>query len=207
MAEERGVRLARSLYEHPWIIARGARAATWSRSIRRLARTPALPGAVVFVGGSSIALWKSLGDDLAPFPVVRAGFGGAHVSHCLAFADELVLRHAPSRVVMYAGENDVIAGKSVAAIVADVASLAARIRAPLLFLTTKVSPQCRARAEVFAALDAAVRAAGIDTLDVTTPLLDARGAPRREMFAWDGLHLSRRGYEAWATAVRPALTS
>ena len=36
-------------------------------------------------------------------------------------------------------------------------------------------------------------------------MLDARGQPKRELFANDGLHLSERGYQVWREVVDSSL--
>jgi lysophospholipase L1-like esterase len=42
-------------------------------------------------------------------------------------------------------------------------------------------------------------------LDVFTPMLDASGRPRPELFQPDGLHLTPAGYLVWREVVAPAL--
>jgi len=43
------------------------------------AASPPLPGAIVFVGSSSIRLWDDLEGDMAPLRVLNRGFGGAQM--------------------------------------------------------------------------------------------------------------------------------
>jgi lysophospholipase L1-like esterase len=42
-------------------------------------------------------------------------------------------------------------------------------------------------------------------LDVFTPMLDAAGNPRVELFVKDRLHLNGEGYKLWAGIVKPVL--
>ncbi|MFM7151117.1 MAG: GDSL-type esterase/lipase family protein, partial [Gemmataceae bacterium] len=42
-------------------------------------------------------------------------------------------------------------------------------------------------------------------VDVTHPMLDSQGWPRRELFERDGLHLSEEGYRLWTRLVEPFL--
>ena len=42
-------------------------------------------------------------------------------------------------------------------------------------------------------------------LDIATPMLGASGEPRGELFAFDGLHLSREGYRVWTDVIRSRL--
>ena len=42
-------------------------------------------------------------------------------------------------------------------------------------------------------------------IDVATPMLDADGRPRAELFLEDGLHMNREGYALWRGIVAPYL--
>jgi hypothetical protein len=66
---------------------------------------------VLFVGSSSIRLW----DLEKSFPeknYLNRGFGGSQIADSIAYVDQLVLKHKPEVVLMYAGDNDIAAGKS-----------------------------------------------------------------------------------------------
>ncbi len=82
----------------------------WESAIRTFEesdrRDPPAPGGIVFTGSSSIRLWKSLEEDMAPLPVLNRGFGGAHLAHVNTYASRIVFLHRPSAVVLYAGDND-----------------------------------------------------------------------------------------------------
>jgi lysophospholipase L1-like esterase len=176
---------------------------------------PAAP--IVFVGSSSFRLWKDLSDALAGFPVVNHGFGGSHLSDIRHFLDRLVLRHHPSRVVMYAGDNDLAAGKSPETVLADFQSLVTEIRkelgpVPVDFVTIKPSPsrlallhdQKRANRLV---TDYCASAPGLSVIDIWTPMIDRQGAPREELFQSDRLHLNAEGYRIWTDVFRRHLES
>ena len=42
-------------------------------------------------------------------------------------------------------------------------------------------------------------------VDAGASLCDGRGRARRELFRWDGIHLSPAGYAAWSPGVKHAL--
>jgi lysophospholipase L1-like esterase len=44
-------------------------------------------------------------------------------------------------------------------------------------------------------------------VDVEPGMLGSGGLPRDELFAKDGLHLNDKGYELWASLLRPHLVS
>jgi len=178
------------------------------------ARPPA-PGGIVFVGSSSIRFWSSLAEDMAPLPVIRRGYGGAHLSHLVHDAPRIVIPYAPRAVVVYAGDNDIGADKSADAVVADFEALLALIHGALPdtdvhFLTIKPS---RLRWSLWPEMEKvnvriAERAASdprLHVIDVGRVLLGPDGMPDKSFFRFDGLHLNAKGYAAWTSVVRPIL--
>ena len=69
-------------------------------------------GAVLFVGSSSIRLWKTLAKDFAGYEVINRGFGGSQLADSVVLADRIVIAYAPKMVLLYAGDNDIAAGKT-----------------------------------------------------------------------------------------------
>lgn len=175
------------------------------------------PGPVLFTGSSSIRLWDTLEADMAPLRVLNRGFGGAHMSHVLHFADRIIAPYAPRALVVYAGDNDIAAGKSPETVVADFEALVAHVREkqptlPIYFITIKAS---RARWELWPQMaeanariaEIAANDPSITVLDVSSPMLAlGRGeAPPSELFWIDGLHLTDEGYALWTEVVRRRL--
>ena len=172
-------------------------------------------GGVVFVGSSSIRLWQTLADDMAPTPVVHRGFGGSKLFDAIYFSDELVSKHAPSVVVVFSGTND-IAGKSPksAVEVRDLfRRLVARLRGPdpdLTICHIAITPTL-AREQHISIVKEANRLIRSDCdadpqlefVDPTIDLLDASGRPDQQWFASDRLHLNKRGYAIWTRHIRP----
>src|SRR4051812_15130658 len=74
-------------------------------------QSPPPSGVIVFVGSSSIRKWTSLSADFPGHTVLNRGFGGSQVADSVAYADRIVTPYAPPLVVMYAGSNDLHAGK------------------------------------------------------------------------------------------------
>jgi hypothetical protein len=49
-------------------------------------------------------------------------------------------------------------------------------------------------------------AQGVTFLDVSSPMLEANGAPKAELMPWYSLHLTPKGYELWTSIIKPVLT-
>ena len=86
---------------------------------------------IVFVGSSSIRRWTSLGADFPGFPVVNHGFGGSQLADSVNFADRIITPCQPRQVVIYAGGNDINAGKDPEVVYGDFVALVTRIRGRL----------------------------------------------------------------------------
>ena len=177
--------------------------------------SPPPAGAVLFVGSSSIRMWKSIPDDFKPMPTIARGIGGSRISDQVHYAERLVIRYRPSQIVFYAGDNDVWAGKTPEQILADFKEFVATVRKalpkpPIHFLAIKPSPS---RAKVWPQAREANRLvreyteteAALTFIDVATPMLDADGKPRTDLFLKDMLHLNRKGYEIWIPPVKAAI--
>lgn len=49
--------------------------------------------AILFIGSSSIRLWDNIAKDMAPYPVIRRGYGGAKFSDLIFYTERLVSPH------------------------------------------------------------------------------------------------------------------
>ncbi len=191
----------------------------WADDMARFAAedaaSPPPADPVVFTGSSSVRMWQTLAADFPGVPVLNRGFGGSQVRDAVWYADQVAIRYRPRQVLVYAGENDIDAGRSPEQVLADMEAFAARLRRDLPevrigILAIKPSPsriaQLPRQQEANRLLRSwALTRDGIDFIDVATPMLDAAGQPRRELFLDDMLHLDAKGYALWRGIVAPYL--
>jgi lysophospholipase L1-like esterase len=193
--------------------------AQWEREIAAFEAAdktnPPPTGAILFVGSSSIRLWKSLAEDFKGIPVINRGFGGSQMADSVFYADRIVLPYRPRQIVVYAGDNDLAAGKTPHAVLSDFQALVAKVHGALpetriCFLSIKPSParwtlveRMREANRLIAEYARATN--GLAFIDVFTPMLGEDGQPRPELFAADKLHLNETGYRLWSSTVRPYL--
>lgn len=193
-----------------------AQAERWTEAMaaferQDLERAP-VAGGIVFVGSSTVKNWD-VPRDFPDVPVVNRGFGGSQIVDAIAHADLLVIRHRPRTVVFYAGDNDLAAGKPPRQVAADFRIFVAKVHAALpatriVFIGIKPSIQRWALIANIRETNALIRAYcerddRLGYVDVDGAMLGWDEAPRMELFAEDGLHLSRKGYELWAILLRP----
>ncbi len=192
----------------------------WEKAIRAFeAQDRAQPppkGAILFVGSSSARLWD-LAKCFPKLTTINRGFGGSQFIDAAYYADRIILPYRPRAIVVYDGDNDLAAGKRPEQVLADCRMLVRRIhkalpKARIIVLSVKVcESRWRLRDKVLrvnAMIEKlAHRDPRITYLDVATPLLNADGRPRNELFLKDKLHLNAEGYRIWSSIVRPHISS
>ena len=172
---------------------------------------PACP--VLLVGSSSIRLWKTLAEDMAPLPVLNRGFGGSTIAQSNMYFDRVVAPYRPRAIVFYAGKNDLDSGTAPAAAAADFRRFMELKRArlgntPVFYISAKPSKLRFAQFARQSELNAAIRSmAGKDLtfIDVVTPML--RDGQPQDLYVEDGLHMNAAGYAIWRGLVRDALAA
>lgn len=193
--------------------------ARWAKDIDALtandATRPPPAGGVVFVGSSSIRLWKTLAEDFPGVPVINRGFGGSQLEDSVHYIDRIVIAYRPRTVVLFAGSNDLWSGKSPEAVAADFTAFRTKLHAALpetklIFLSINPAPS-RARIhglmeETNALIEADCAGDPRCTfVDIATPMLDASGGTRPELFVKDQLHMNADGYAIWKRVLAPHL--
>lgn len=176
---------------------------------------PPPPGGILFAGSSSIRLWKTLEADFPGYPVINRGFGGSQIADSTAVAERIILPCQPRVVLLYAGDNDLAAGKSPQQVAEDFKAFVAKISAALprvqiAFIAIKPSPSRWKLAEKVREANALIkdfteRNPRLRFIDVYTPMIGANGEPRKSLFIADQLHMNPSGYALWTSLIRPHL--
>ena len=177
---------------------------------------------IVFTGSSTIRFWSTLPSDMSPLPVLNRGFGGSRIHDVTYYADRAVLRYKPRAIVFYAGENDMAGAlwsrkRTPQEVRDDFRKFCEKIFAaapstPIYFISIK--PPKRRIAE-WPHMQVANRLIRdycasdnrLHYIDIVPPMSDAQGSPRRDLYAWDGLHMNAAGYAIWISVVKAALTA
>ena len=95
----------------------------WGKEIRAFEEAdktnPPPRGAILFIGSSTIRCWTNLAQAFPGHQVINRGFGGSHLSDSVAFMDRIVTPYRPKLIFLYAGDNDIAAGKSPEEVLSD----------------------------------------------------------------------------------------
>lgn len=205
----------------PWRIVLGAEhnLAKWEKDITAFEQkdrtSPPPKGAVLFIGSSTIKLWKTLAQDFSDHRVINRGFGGSEICDSTHFAERIIFPYEPQMIFLRAGGNDIAAGKSPEQVFTDFKDFVATIHAKfpnteIVFIGLCPSVRRWKNAAKEKTLNTLV--AGyvnslphtkyIETYDMS---LGADGKPRPDLFIFDQLHFNAAGYKLLAERVRPYL--
>jgi lysophospholipase L1-like esterase len=177
---------------------------------------PPPENAIVFVGSSSFRMWKNLEEDFPGHTVINRGFGGSSLPHVIDYADEIVIPYKPKQVVVYCGENDFMTDTVTSEIVVDrFRQLFSPLRkgipaAEIVFVSMKPSPSRQHLMPQISAANESIkdflkRQRHATYVNIWDPMLDSNGAPRKELFLADMLHMNEKGYAIWQKALEPHL--
>lgn len=200
-------------------LSQNAEVMKWEREISEFERVDKLSAPkkkpIVFTGSSSIRMWKSLDRDFGGKTVLNRGFGGSQTDAVVYYADRVILPYKPKQVVIYIGDNDLAAGKSVEKVFSDLKELFGRIRkdapkATITFISIKPSPSRWKLIDSIKELNGLVENY-LSTLkrgqyvDIFNPMLEGTGRPKPEHFLSDSLHMTPAGYAMWTRVLKPYL--
>ena len=194
---------------------------SWENDIRlfeHLDSTETYPdSAILFAGSSSIRLWSTLAQDMAPYPVIQRGYGGAKLSDLAVYAGNIFYAH-PCRAIVLFIANDIagnIEDKSPEEVARLFRIVLKTIRekypdTPVYWIATTPTAS---RWNVWPAIAEANRLIEEfcnrkdNTYFIRTDFafLDASGQPREELFLPDKLHLNAEGYAVWAEIIKKEL--
>ncbi len=170
--------------------------------------------ATLFVGSSSVRFWPTA-ERFPGLPLVNRGFGGAHLSDVNHHVEVTVLKYRPSVVVLYAGDNDIAAGKDRHDVFEDFETFVELVRASvpgtrIVWLPIKPSlarwelwPEMMATNDLVREMTE--RHPDLYYADVATPMLGQDGEPMAELFVGDGLHMTPAGYDIWTEVLQSTL--
>lgn len=193
----------------------------WLKEINALTANdttqPPAAGGVVFVGSSSIRLWRTLADDFPGVATINRGFGGSELADSLHYIDRIVLPYQPRQVVVFAGTNDLNNGKTPEAVAGAFKAFRTRLhdalpKAKLLYISITLAPS---RANIHEAMRAANKLIAADCatdprctfVDINAPMAGDKPAPGPELFVADQLHLNAAGYAIWTKVLAPFLAA
>ncbi|MEB0262447.1 MULTISPECIES: GDSL-type esterase/lipase family protein [unclassified Mucilaginibacter] len=177
-------------------------------------KMPAKNG-ILFIGSSSIRKWTDLEQRFSDKPIIRRGVGGCTIEQLVSYYTPYILYpYHPRKIFIYAGENDIAAGKTGKFTARQFYTLWAMVKqnlpnAEIYYMAIKQSPS---RAKYFSEVRIANEMVRnfIKTrkkthyVDVASVILDpTTKTPDTSLFESDMLHLNSKGYDKWQAVLLP----
>jgi lysophospholipase L1-like esterase len=172
-------------------------------------------GGIVFIGSSSIRIWKTLAADFPDQKVLNRGMGGSELADSTFFAERAIFPYAPRLVVLYAGTNDLNNGQSPDKVVEDFKAFVVKVHSQLphteiAYISIAGNPARWAQVEKVKEVNKRIeeitkKEPGLKFIDVFTPMLGPDGLPKPDIFLSDKLHMNEKGYAIWKEVVAPFL--
>ena len=195
----------------------GRNTTSWEKDMQAFVeadrKNPPPTNAVLFVGSSSIRLWKTLETDFPKHHVINRGFGGSILIDSIYFADRIITPYRPRMVVVYAGTNDINDGKKPAEVEGDFRALTAKIHTVLpetriVFISVAANPKrWSQRKDIRDANGRVSRFCDTDDrlvfVDAFSNMLGPDGNPLPDIFVEDRLHMNAKGYAMWTELITP----
>ncbi len=177
------------------------------------------PNAILFVGSSSIRRWDTIRQDMAPYPVIQRGYGGAKFSDLAYYIDRIALPHQFRAMVIFVG-NDISGNEKdktpeeIVRFFQHTVRVIRQERPQVPIFCIDVRPSI-ARWQVWPETVVANRALEVACeqdpnlyfLKTADLLLNEAGQPRSELLDEDELHLNADGYRVWAKRIKQVLQS
>ncbi len=170
---------------------------------------------ILFIGSSTIRLWKTLADDFPGHKVINRGFGGSEIVDSTHFADRLIFPHKPRQIFLRAGGNDLHAGRTPSEVATDYLWFVRTVQEHLpgteiLFIALSPAPARWGDGDKTRELNRLIRQMALELprvgfVDAYDISLTPDGRARPELFVKDRLHFGPEGYKLLAERVRPFL--
>lgn len=173
---------------------------------------------VLFFGSSSIRMWNTLAEDMAPLKVINRGYGGATLRDIFYNYERVFAHYQPKAIVLFC-DNDISGDPNHDVTIADNIDLYRMIftrlskeypDAPRYFLSIKYTEArkgIRHKQQMLNEMmqEIAERTGLFTYVDVNSLLLNEDGNPDPKYFLGDRLHITREAYALWAEELKRAM--
>lgn len=172
---------------------------------------------ILFVGSSSIRLWKTLKQDMEPYPIIQRGYGGAHFRDLIFFTERILSDHQIQMLVCFVA-NDISGSpqderpKQVLKLFKFFVKQVREKHPQIPILQIAITPT-KSRWGKWSEIDKVnqlfktycEKTKNVYFVNTVPAFLDEKGMPKPEWFVSDQLHLNKKGYGVWSSLIRTAI--
>ncbi len=182
---------------------------------------------LLFVGSSSIRLWDDIEQDMAPYTVVKRGYGGAHYYDLIHYVSRLVQGHGKAQGVVIFVANDITGEQSWDTLHRDLKPV--QIKRLFKAVTKKIHKTLNKELPIFviettptpnrwAVWEQTSKANDLikqytkrhpDLFYISTRdfFINKLGIANPKLFLKDSLHLNSSGYKLWSEIIKKELNN
>ena len=186
---------------------------------KALNKIDAPENALLFLGSSSIRLWETLSQDMAPYPVIQRGYGGANLRDAIFYTEALLGDYQPAMIIGFIA-NDIKgdpADESPAKVKRLFKFFLKQIRkqhpeTPFLWVEITPTKSRWAQWKDIQKVNQKIKAycnkrPNLYFVETADAFLTQEGLPRTDLFVADQLHLNPQGYALWSSIIRKQIES
>jgi len=173
--------------------------------------------AILFAGSSSIRLWSTLKEDVAPYPVIQRGFGGSKFSDMAVYAKRIIYPHQFKALVIFEA-NDITGSKTdktpaeVDKLFRNIVKTVRKKYADQPIFLFEITPT-KSRWAVWPTVkqtnqmlkETCSKLHNTYFIETASSYLNKDGVPRNELFIKDMLHQNHEGYIIWGDLAKKKL--
>ena len=169
--------------------------------------------AILFIGSSSIRLWKTINQDLGGYEPIKRGYGGARYTDLIHFTERLVSAHNVEAIGIFVANDITGGGSDLSPLeVFDLTKLIVRQirkthkKAIFFIETTPTLKRWKAWPKISLANDLIKEYCeskdNLYYISTRNHYIGDNGLPTEELFIRDKLHLNRKGYALWGEIIK-----
>lgn len=176
---------------------------------------PIKPGETLFVGSSTFRLWSNLEKQFQNEHAVNRAFGGATIDEINHYANRIVIPYKPSRIVFYAGTNDLAVGDSAKDVYNDFLEFERIVHKALpntkiYFVSVNPGPSRVKLQKLYDETNRLISAEARRShkfrfVDIRPVMYDSSGKLKEQLFGFDRLHMNKAGQDLWEPIIKGAL--
>jgi len=191
----------------------------WEQEVQGLEKMPVSNDAktLLFVGSSSIRLWKDVGSDMNPYQAIVRGYGGAKLNDLAFYVRRITDPHQCGAIVIFVA-NDISgdAADKTPVEILDLFKLTLnQIRkkhpdTPVFWIEITPTPlrwqywDLTSKANQLIK-DYCNKEVNLFFIPTSYRFVGENGQPDPKLFLQDNLHLNRSGYQVWSECIKQVL--
>lgn len=175
-------------------------------------------GATVFVGSSTFTKWIDLEKTFSEFKAINRGFGGSTLPDINYYASRIVTKYKPSKVVLYAGSNDIaMLHHSGEQVYEDFKEFVKHVHSQLptcqiYWVSNCVAPSRLKWKADYEEGNSLIKSyiqssSNLHYINVWPQMWNKDGQIKRDLYGPDNLHMNADGYALWTPIIKSALKS